>query len=138
MFVPDLVGTREEIVGLLSADAALAEVSELLLGLPYEFERRLRADPARQRHHIAPRLGWQPRVTNSLSRWWRPPGPDWCLVPAGRGPVRTCPAELAGQALGPGEGSVLEREGEVPGGLAAQADCRNEFPVSDQSLDLGP
>ncbi|GAA3043127.1 hypothetical protein GCM10010448_27340 [Streptomyces glomeratus] len=38
----------------------------------------------------------------------------------------------------PGEGSVLEREGEVAGELAAQPDRRDEFPLRDQSLDSGP
>ena len=52
--------------------------------------------------------------------------------------VRACPADLAGQAPGPEEGSALEREGEVAGELAAQPDCRNESPLRDQSLDLGP
>ncbi|GGJ33943.1 methylated-DNA--protein-cysteine methyltransferase [Streptomyces brasiliensis] len=39
---------------------------------------------------------------------------------------------------GPEEGSALEREGEAAGESAAQPDCRNELPLRDQSLDLGP
>ncbi|MFC9503902.1 LLM class flavin-dependent oxidoreductase [Streptomyces sp. NPDC057002] len=61
LFAPDVVGTSEEILELLSSDAALAEVSELRLELPYEFEpgdyEQILHDV---RHHIAPRLGWRP------------------------------------------------------------------------------
>jgi alkanesulfonate monooxygenase SsuD/methylene tetrahydromethanopterin reductase-like flavin-dependent oxidoreductase (luciferase family) len=61
LFAPDLVGPADEIVERLAADAAVAEVDELRLELPYE----LSAGDYEQILHdtatlVAPRLGWQP------------------------------------------------------------------------------
>lgn len=61
LFAPELVGTAEEIVERLRADRAVAEVSELRLELPYEFdERDYRQILHDVRTLIAPKLGWQP------------------------------------------------------------------------------
>jgi alkanesulfonate monooxygenase SsuD/methylene tetrahydromethanopterin reductase-like flavin-dependent oxidoreductase (luciferase family) len=58
LFVPDLVGTADEIVERLLADPILPEVGEFRLGLPYEFEdeeyRQILGDFVTL---IAPRLG---------------------------------------------------------------------------------
>ncbi|HEY8481366.1 MAG TPA: LLM class flavin-dependent oxidoreductase [Spirillospora sp.] len=61
LFAPDLVGTSDEIVERLRGDAALAEVSEPRLELPYEFaEHEYRQIPHDVRTLIAPRLGRRP------------------------------------------------------------------------------
>jgi hypothetical protein len=61
LFAPDLVGTAAEIVERLRSDGAVAEVSELRLELPYEFDER---DHEQILHDVrtptAPKLGWQP------------------------------------------------------------------------------
>jgi alkanesulfonate monooxygenase SsuD/methylene tetrahydromethanopterin reductase-like flavin-dependent oxidoreductase (luciferase family) len=61
LFARDLVGTAEEILERLDADRAVAEVAELRLELPYEFNER---DYEQILHDvrtlIAPKLGWQP------------------------------------------------------------------------------
>ncbi|MFD5010650.1 LLM class flavin-dependent oxidoreductase [Streptomyces chartreusis] len=61
LFAPDVVGTSEEILERLGADPVLADVAELRLELPYEFDfgdyEQILHDV---RHYIAPRLGWQP------------------------------------------------------------------------------
>lgn len=61
LFAPDLVGSADEIVARLRADAALSEVTELRLELPYEFHpedyQQILHDVA---HTIAPALGWTP------------------------------------------------------------------------------
>jgi alkanesulfonate monooxygenase SsuD/methylene tetrahydromethanopterin reductase-like flavin-dependent oxidoreductase (luciferase family) len=61
LFAPDVVGTAEQILEQLSADAVVGAVSELRLELPYEFHR----DDYEQilhdvRHLVAPELGWRP------------------------------------------------------------------------------
>ncbi|MDL4816485.1 LLM class flavin-dependent oxidoreductase [Actinomadura opuntiae] len=64
LFAPDLVGTSEEIVERLQADAAVSAVSELRLELPYEFDEhdyeQILYDA---RTLIAPRLGWRPATS---------------------------------------------------------------------------
>ncbi|MEU8344331.1 LLM class flavin-dependent oxidoreductase [Spirillospora sp. NPDC048832] len=61
LFAPDLVGTSDEITELRRADAAVAEVSELRLELPYEFpEHDYEQILEDVRTLIAPRLGWRP------------------------------------------------------------------------------
>lgn len=61
LFAPDLVGSSEEILERLIADAAVGAVSELRVELPYEFEQQdyqqILHDTATA---IAPELGWQP------------------------------------------------------------------------------
>jgi alkanesulfonate monooxygenase SsuD/methylene tetrahydromethanopterin reductase-like flavin-dependent oxidoreductase (luciferase family) len=62
LFARDLVGTSEEIVQQLLADAAIADVSELRLELPYEFS----GEEYEQILHdvvtsVAPALGWSPQ-----------------------------------------------------------------------------
>ncbi|GIG22286.1 monooxygenase [Cellulomonas chitinilytica] len=61
LFAPDLVGSSDEIVERILEDAAVGEVDELRLELPYE----LTAGDYEQILHdvatlVAPRLGWQP------------------------------------------------------------------------------
>ncbi|WP_368861942.1 LLM class flavin-dependent oxidoreductase, partial [Frankia gtarii] len=60
LFAPDLVGDAQRILDGLRADAAVAEVSELRVELPYEFDRRdyeqILHDVA---HTVAPALGWR-------------------------------------------------------------------------------
>ncbi|MEX3845448.1 LLM class flavin-dependent oxidoreductase [Paraburkholderia sp. BR10882] len=60
LFVPDLVGTADQILTQLSADPVLAQVNELRLELPYDlpftFYRQILDDFATR---IAPELGWQ-------------------------------------------------------------------------------
>ena len=64
LFAPDLVGTSEEIAERLLADAAVGEVDELRLELPYEFTL---ADYEQILHdtvtHVAPLLGWNAAVS---------------------------------------------------------------------------
>ena len=87
LFAQDVTGTAEQILDQLSADPVLAQVSELRLELPYEFDRadyqqlpgvrRGRCDrqPHQQlpQHHlqslprIAP-LRWQVRHTQTAGR----------------------------------------------------------------------
>jgi hypothetical protein len=63
LFVPDLVGTADEIVGQLLADPVVGQVSELRLELPYDL-------PFENYHQIiedfvtriAPELGWRPEA----------------------------------------------------------------------------
>ncbi|WP_034261138.1 LLM class flavin-dependent oxidoreductase [Actinospica robiniae] len=61
LFAPDLVGTADEILERLHADATFTQTSELRLELPYEFHRedyeQILHDMVRL---IAPELGWQP------------------------------------------------------------------------------
>jgi alkanesulfonate monooxygenase SsuD/methylene tetrahydromethanopterin reductase-like flavin-dependent oxidoreductase (luciferase family) len=68
LFAPDLVGTAEEILERLNADAAAAQSSELRLELPYEFHRgdyeQILDDTARL---IAPELGWRPAAAPALA-----------------------------------------------------------------------
>lgn len=63
LFAPDLVGSSDEIVERLLADAAVAEVNELRLELPYGLRR---ADYEQILHDVAtsvaPALGWQPAL----------------------------------------------------------------------------
>ncbi|GAB3834116.1 LLM class flavin-dependent oxidoreductase [Dactylosporangium cerinum] len=60
LFAPDVIGTSAEIVDRLRADAAVQEVDELRLELPYEFNRseyeQILHDVV---HSVAPALGWQ-------------------------------------------------------------------------------
>ena len=67
LFAPDLVGTSDEIVERLHADAAVAEVDELRLELPYEFTA---ADYEQILHDtvtlVAPRLGWSAAVPSTV------------------------------------------------------------------------
>jgi len=69
LFAPDLVGPSDEIVERLLADAAVGEVEELRLELPYELTA---ADYEQILHDtatlVAPRLGWQPAGTSSVRR----------------------------------------------------------------------
>ncbi|WP_322015575.1 LLM class flavin-dependent oxidoreductase [Paraburkholderia sp. J12] len=64
VFVPDLVGTADEILTQLLADPVVAQVSELRLELPYDlpFEhyRQILEDFIER---IAPELGWRPAGT---------------------------------------------------------------------------
>lgn len=66
LFAPDLVGTADEILERLHADAVVAQTEELRLELPYEFHRedyeQILDDTVRL---IAPELGWRP--ASSLS-----------------------------------------------------------------------
>ncbi|WP_029290821.1 LLM class flavin-dependent oxidoreductase [Cellulomonas sp. HZM] len=59
LFAPDLVGTSEEIAERLHEDAAVGEVDELRLELPYELTRadyeQILHDTV---HLVAPKLGW--------------------------------------------------------------------------------
>lgn len=61
LFARDLIGSADEIAEALAADAALAEVDELRIELPYEFGiddyRQIIADVAGL---VAPQLGWTP------------------------------------------------------------------------------
>lgn len=61
LIAPDVVGTSDIIAERLLSDAALQEVTELRMELPYEFSH---ADYEQILHdmvtHIAPRLGWTP------------------------------------------------------------------------------
>ncbi|MET7402147.1 LLM class flavin-dependent oxidoreductase [Dactylosporangium sp. NPDC005572] len=61
LFAPDVIGTADDIVERLLADAAVQAVDELRLELPYEFEpadyEQILDDVARL---VAPRLGWSP------------------------------------------------------------------------------
>jgi alkanesulfonate monooxygenase SsuD/methylene tetrahydromethanopterin reductase-like flavin-dependent oxidoreductase (luciferase family) len=61
LFAPDVVGTADQILSQLTADPVLAQVTELRLELPYEFDRtdyeQILHDA---RHLIAPELGWRP------------------------------------------------------------------------------
>ncbi|MFG2045164.1 LLM class flavin-dependent oxidoreductase [Dactylosporangium sp. NPDC048998] len=61
LFAPDVVGTSDEIVDRLRADAAVQAVDELRLELPYEFDRadyeQILHDVV---HSVAPALGWSP------------------------------------------------------------------------------
>ena len=61
LFAQDVTGTAEQILDQLSADPVLAQVSELRLELPYEFDRadyqQILHDAS---HLIAPELGWKP------------------------------------------------------------------------------
>jgi alkanesulfonate monooxygenase SsuD/methylene tetrahydromethanopterin reductase-like flavin-dependent oxidoreductase (luciferase family) len=60
LFAPDLVGTSDQILEALARDPVLAEVRELRLELPYEFElhdyEQILQDAI---DHILPQLGWQ-------------------------------------------------------------------------------
>jgi alkanesulfonate monooxygenase SsuD/methylene tetrahydromethanopterin reductase-like flavin-dependent oxidoreductase (luciferase family) len=60
LIAPDIVGPAEEIAERLLADAAVQEVSELRMELPYEFShqdyQQILHDVV---HAVAPRLGWQ-------------------------------------------------------------------------------
>lgn len=61
LFAPDVVGTAERILEQLAADPVLAQVSELRLELPYEFQREEYEQILHDvRHLIAPELGWRP------------------------------------------------------------------------------
>jgi alkanesulfonate monooxygenase SsuD/methylene tetrahydromethanopterin reductase-like flavin-dependent oxidoreductase (luciferase family) len=59
LFLPDLVGTSDEILEKLSQDPILPDVTELRLELPYEFRpddyRQILSDVVKK---IAPALGW--------------------------------------------------------------------------------
>ncbi|MEV6930847.1 LLM class flavin-dependent oxidoreductase [Dactylosporangium sp. NPDC051485] len=61
LFAPDVVGTAEEIVERLRADAVVQAVDELRLELPYEFDgaeyEQILHDVV---HSVAPALGWSP------------------------------------------------------------------------------
>ncbi|WP_420111013.1 LLM class flavin-dependent oxidoreductase [Pseudactinotalea sp.] len=63
LFAPDLVGSSAEIVERLQADAAIGDVTELRLELPYGLRRidyeQILHDVATQ---VAPALGWQPAL----------------------------------------------------------------------------
>jgi alkanesulfonate monooxygenase SsuD/methylene tetrahydromethanopterin reductase-like flavin-dependent oxidoreductase (luciferase family) len=65
LYARDLVGTSEEIVEALRADAAIAAVGHLRLELPYEFSdaeyRQILSDVVQ---HVAPELGWSPALAN--------------------------------------------------------------------------
>jgi len=65
LFAPDLVGPSAQIVEQLRADAAVREVSEFRVELPYEFDlddyEQILHDVA---HTVAPALGWQPAATS--------------------------------------------------------------------------
>jgi alkanesulfonate monooxygenase SsuD/methylene tetrahydromethanopterin reductase-like flavin-dependent oxidoreductase (luciferase family) len=61
LFAPDVVGTAEQILEQLHADPVVANVSELRLELPYEFQRADYEQILHDfRHLIAPELGWRP------------------------------------------------------------------------------
>ena len=72
LFAQDATGTAEQILDQLSADPVLAQVSELRLELPYEFDRadyeQILHDAS---HLVAPDLGWQPAPDAPASA---PPG----------------------------------------------------------------
>ena len=61
LFAPDLVGPAAQIVEQLHADAAVQQVSEFRIELPYEFNRddyeQILHDVV---HAVAPELGWKP------------------------------------------------------------------------------
>jgi alkanesulfonate monooxygenase SsuD/methylene tetrahydromethanopterin reductase-like flavin-dependent oxidoreductase (luciferase family) len=61
LFAPDLVGSSEQIVSQLRSDAAVQQVSDFRIELPYEFSR---ADYEQILHDVAaavaPELGWNP------------------------------------------------------------------------------
>jgi hypothetical protein len=61
LFARDVVGTADQILGAADRRPVLAQVTELRLELPYEFDR---ADYEQilhdARHLIAPELGWRP------------------------------------------------------------------------------
>ena len=63
VFVPDLVGSSEQIIERLRADPVLARVNELRLELPYDFPlewyQQILTDVVER---IAPELGWSPTV----------------------------------------------------------------------------
>jgi alkanesulfonate monooxygenase SsuD/methylene tetrahydromethanopterin reductase-like flavin-dependent oxidoreductase (luciferase family) len=63
LFAPDLVGSAEQIVEALVADAAVRSVEELRFELPYELERddyaQILTDLATL---VGPELGWAPAV----------------------------------------------------------------------------
>ncbi|MDR2127644.1 MAG: LLM class flavin-dependent oxidoreductase [Burkholderiaceae bacterium] len=67
LFSRDLVGSSDEILERLHADAVLGEVSELRLELPYEFTlaqyQQILGD---FRQRIAPRIGWRPLPHRTL------------------------------------------------------------------------
>jgi alkanesulfonate monooxygenase SsuD/methylene tetrahydromethanopterin reductase-like flavin-dependent oxidoreductase (luciferase family) len=68
LFAPDLVGSAEQILEQLHADAAAAASCELRLELPYEFHRgdyeQILHDTAQL---IAPELGWRPATAPALA-----------------------------------------------------------------------
>lgn len=68
LFAPDLVGTAQEILERLHADAAFALTSELRLELPYEFHRedyeQILHDTAAL---IAPELDWRPAEASAAA-----------------------------------------------------------------------
>ncbi|RKP47080.1 LLM class flavin-dependent oxidoreductase [Pararobbsia silviterrae] len=63
LFVPDIVGSSEQIVQTLLADPVLAQVGELRLELPYDFPlewyEQILTDVVER---IAPELGWHAKV----------------------------------------------------------------------------
>jgi hypothetical protein len=67
LIAPDVAGPSEEIVERLLADAAVQEVSELRMELPYEFSHedyeQILHDVV---HAVAPRLGWRPAATGPV------------------------------------------------------------------------
>jgi alkanesulfonate monooxygenase SsuD/methylene tetrahydromethanopterin reductase-like flavin-dependent oxidoreductase (luciferase family) len=87
LFATDLVGPADEIAERLLADAAVQEVSELRMELPYEFGHQdyeqLLHDTARL---IAPRLGWTPAGQ---------PPPPAASASAGTAEAPTAPARQA-------------------------------------------
>jgi alkanesulfonate monooxygenase SsuD/methylene tetrahydromethanopterin reductase-like flavin-dependent oxidoreductase (luciferase family) len=61
LIAPDIVGPAEEIAERLLADAAVREVSELRIELPYEFSHQDYEQILHDAlHAVAPRLGWRP------------------------------------------------------------------------------
>ncbi len=59
LIAPDIVGRSEEIVERLLADAAVQEVSELRMELPYEFSHQDYEQILHDMvHSVAPKLGW--------------------------------------------------------------------------------
>ncbi|MCG7203402.1 LLM class flavin-dependent oxidoreductase [Streptomyces arenae] len=68
LFAPDVVGTAEQILEQLAADPVLAEVSELRLELPYEFQREEYEQILHDvRHLVAPELGWRPAADGPVA-----------------------------------------------------------------------
>jgi alkanesulfonate monooxygenase SsuD/methylene tetrahydromethanopterin reductase-like flavin-dependent oxidoreductase (luciferase family) len=61
LIAPDIVGPAAEIAERLLADAAVQEVSELRMELPYEFSHQDYEQILHDMvHFVAPRLGWRP------------------------------------------------------------------------------
>jgi alkanesulfonate monooxygenase SsuD/methylene tetrahydromethanopterin reductase-like flavin-dependent oxidoreductase (luciferase family) len=129
LFAPDLIGPSEQIVERLRADAAVQEVSEFRLELPYEFSRddyeQILYDAA---HAVAPHLGWKPaRPPGTLARrpgtasrtWPTRPGVRGESSAAGRSPHAGCSRATATRPRGAPPPSG-RRSGEIPAGCRSR------------------